>query len=65
MARRSGLAPQEPSLNTEARGNSFKTNVGAGLVAQRLTAQVPLRRPGFTGSDPRGRHGTARHTMLW
>ena len=39
---------------------------GAGLVAQWLSAPVPLLGgPEFTGSDPRCRHGTAWHAMLW
>ena len=38
---------------------------GAGPVVQQLSAHVlPLGGPGFTGSDPRCRHGTAWQAML-
>ena len=36
----------------------------AGPVAQRLSSHVPLRRPGFTGSDPGCGHGTAWQAIL-
>ena len=39
---------------------------GASLVAQQLSAHVPLLGgPGFTSSDPRCRHGTTWHGTLW
>ena len=37
----------------------------ASLVAQRLSAHVPIQWPGFAGSDPRYGHGTAWQAMLW
>ena len=37
----------------------------AGPVAQRLSADFPLWRPGFAGSDPGCRHGTAWQAVLW
>ena len=43
-----------------------KGKIGAGPVAQQLSSHVPLLGgPGFAGSDPRCRHSTAWHTMLW
>ena len=38
---------------------------GASLVVQQLSVHFPLGGPGFTGSDPRYRHGTACQAMLW
>ena len=41
-------------------------DLGAGLVAQRLSSHIPLLgSPGFAGSDPGCGHGTAWHAMLW
>ena len=40
--------------------------LGAGLVARRLSLHVLLLGgPGFAGSDPGCRHGTAWQAMLW
>ena len=37
---------------------------GAGPVTQQLSAHIPLRRPGFAGSDPGCGHGTAWQARL-
>ena len=54
------LSQLSPQLNKQAK-TPWR---GTGPVVQRLSADVPLWRPGFTGSDPGCRHGAAWHDML-
>ena len=53
-------------INSCIWGQGEKAPGAAGREVQRLSAHVPLLGgPGFLGSDPGCRHGTAWHTMLW
>ena len=59
-----GCKPRRTCLTPLNRG--LKTvNSGAGRAEERFSAQVPIGRPRFAGSDPVCAHGTAWNAMLW